>query len=73
MPGLHPHERLIHDLVDEFRFKWSGSQTEFRMAEELIALNLVILDYEKKIEELLHDRHLAFHRDPPRTDAPHEQ
>jgi len=72
MAGLHPNERLIQELVDEFRVKWSGPNTEFRMAEELIALNLVILDQERTIRELLKDRHLAFYRDPPRTDASHE-
>jgi len=73
MPGLHPQEKFIHELVNEFRYKWSGSQTEFRMAEELIALNLVILAQEQTIQELLKDRHLAFYREPPRTDAPHER
>lgn len=72
MPGIHPHEKIIHDLVNEFRFKWGGAQTEFRMAEELIALNLIILDQEKKIDQLLKDRHLAFHREPPRVDPTHE-
>jgi hypothetical protein len=42
------------------------------MAEELIALNLVLLDQERTIEELLKDRHLAFHREPPRMEAPNE-
>ena len=72
MAGLHPHERVIQELVDEFRIKWGGAATEFRMAEELIALNLVLMNYEKTIEELLKDRHLAFYRDPPRTDDSHE-
>ena len=70
MAGLHPNERVIQDLVNEFRIKWSGSDTEFRMAEELIALNLILMDHEKRIEELLRDRHLAFHREPPRMEAP---
>jgi hypothetical protein len=72
MAGPHPNERLIQELVSEFRIIWSGPNTEFRMAEELIALNLVILDQEKIIEQLLKDRHLAFYREPPRTEAPHE-
>jgi|APCry1669188910_1035180.scaffolds.fasta_scaffold139967_1 hypothetical protein len=72
MAGPHPNERLIQELVNEFRIIWSGPNTEFRMAEELIALNLVILDQEKIIEQLLKDRHLAFYREPPRTEAPHE-
>jgi hypothetical protein len=72
MAGLHPNEKIITELVSAFRIKWSGSDTEFRMAEELIALNLVLLEQERTIGELLKDRHLAFHREPPRMEAPNE-
>lgn len=72
MSGLHPQERLIEDLRSEFRHKWGGSQAEFRMAEELIALNLLILEYENRIKELEADRHLAFHRELPRSGGQHE-
>ena len=72
MSGLHPCEKLIHDLVNEFRVKWGGSDTEFRMAEELIALNLMLLEQEADIRTLLKDRHLAFHRDPPRQEPINE-
>jgi hypothetical protein len=66
MAGLHPQEKLIEELVNEFRVKWSGSWTEFRMAEELIALNMVISQYEDRIAELEADRHRAFYREKPK-------
>jgi len=66
MAGLHPHEKLIEELVTEFRIKWSGSCTEFRMAEELIGLNMVISLYEDRIAELEADRHKAFYREKPK-------
>jgi len=67
MAGLHQQERLVEDLRSEFRIKWGGTDAEFRMAEELIALNTLLLQYEAKICELEKDRHLAFYRDPPRS------
>jgi hypothetical protein len=66
MAGLHPQEKLIEELVTEFRVKWGGGWTEFRMAEELIALNMVISQYENRIAELEADRHKAFYREKPK-------
>ena len=66
MNGLHPQEKLIDELVNEFRVKWSGGWSEFRMAEELIVLNLMLSDYEKRIAELEADRHRAFYREKPK-------
>lgn len=66
MNGLHPQEKLIDELVAEFRVKWSGGWSEFRMAEELITLNLLLSDYERRIAELEADRHRAFYREKPK-------
>lgn len=65
MFGLHPQEKLIEELVSEFRIRWSGMWTEFKMAEELINLNIVLLQYEARIIELEADRHRAFYRENP--------
>jgi len=69
--GMHPQEKLIDELVREFRIKYSGSWAEFRMAEELIALNMVISQYEDRIARLEQERHRAFHREQP-IGAAHE-
>jgi len=66
MAGLHPQEKLIEELVSEFRTVWGGAWTEFRMAEELIGLNMVISLYEDRIAELQADRHKAFYREKPK-------
>lgn len=66
MTGLHPQEKLIEELVTAFRVKWSGGWSEFRMAEELITLNLMLSDCEKRIAELEADRHRAFYREKPK-------
>ena len=66
MSGLHPQEGLIDELVNEFRIKWSGSRAEFKMAEELLALNALLSQYEGRIAELEADRHRAFYREKPK-------
>ena len=66
MVGLHPQGQLIEELVSEFRTKWGGAWAEFRMAEELINLNLMISLYEDRIAELEADRHRAFYREKPK-------
>jgi len=72
MAGIHPQQQLIEELRQAFRIKWGGSEAEFRMAEEMVHLNMLILKYEDRIKELEADRHLAFHREPPRSGGRNE-
>jgi hypothetical protein len=65
MAGLHPQEKLIEELVAAFRITYGGMATEFKMAEELIGLNMVISQYEERLEKLEKDRHRAFYRELP--------
>jgi coproporphyrinogen III oxidase-like Fe-S oxidoreductase len=60
--GLHPEEKLIEELRSAFRIKWGGSETEFRMAEELIALAKEVDRLEAENKVLKDDWHYAFHR-----------
>jgi len=65
--GLHPDEKLIDELVSAFRIKWSGSWTEFRMAEELIGLAREVDRLEAEVKVLRDDRHHAFYRQQRRS------
>lgn len=67
MSGLHPDEPLIDELVAEFRTKWSGAWSEFRMAEELIGLAKEMNRLEAENKVLRDDWHYAFYRQQRRT------
>lgn len=62
MSGLHPDEQIIEDLRSEFRIKYSGMDTEFRMAEELIYLAKEIDRLEAENRVLRGDWPYSFHR-----------
>lgn len=62
MSGLHPEEKLIEELRSVFRITYSGMDTEFRMAEELISLARELDRLEAENEALRDDRHHAFYR-----------
>jgi coproporphyrinogen III oxidase-like Fe-S oxidoreductase len=60
--GLHPEEQLIEELRLLFRITYSGMDTEFRMAEELIGLAKELDRLEAENKALRDDRHHAFYR-----------
>jgi len=60
--GLHPEEQLIEELRSLFRITYSGMDTEFRMAEELIGLARELDRLEAENKVLRDDRHHAFYR-----------
>lgn len=62
MSGLHPEEQLIEELRLLFRITYSGMDTEFRMAEELIGLARELDRLEAENKALRDDRHHAFYR-----------
>jgi coproporphyrinogen III oxidase-like Fe-S oxidoreductase len=59
---LHPEEQLIEELRLLFRITYSGMDTEFRMAEELIGLARELDRLEAENKALRDDRHHAFYR-----------
>ena len=67
MSGLHPEEQLIEELRLLFRITYSGMDTEFRMAEELIALARELDRVEAENKVLRDDRHHAFYRQQRRS------
>jgi len=65
--GMHPDEKLIEELVLEFRITRGGMATEFCMAEELIGLARELDRLEAEIKFLRDDKHYAFHRQQRRS------
>jgi len=65
--GMHPDEKLIEELVLEFRITRGGMATEFCMAEELIGLARELDRLEAENKVLRDDRHHAFYRQQRRS------
>jgi len=64
---MHPDEKLIEELVAEFRITRGGMATEFCMAEELIGLAKEVDRLEAENRVLKDDWHYAFYRQQRRS------